>query len=124
MSYAWPDDAAGKLPAQKRPREDDGEPPPAKKRRLDPGEVRLFSANTCGFDAQKWKNIEKMANDHDIDVITLQEGVLVQISKKGMRRLGCPRRNGLISLPKWAKNRNLILLKNPLMWRVCWKVSC
>ena len=74
MSYAWPDDAAGKLPAQKRPREDAGEPPPAKKRRRDPGEVRLFSANTCGFDAQKWKNIEKMANDHDIDVITLQEG--------------------------------------------------
>jgi hypothetical protein len=54
MSYAWRDDAASKLPAQKRPRDDAGEQPPANKRRRDPGEVRLFSANTCGFD---WESI-------------------------------------------------------------------
>jgi hypothetical protein len=62
------------LPPKKRKRPDAAGEPPAKKAKRVPGEVRLLSANTCGFDEHKWRNLEKMAVDHDIDLIAIQEG--------------------------------------------------
>ena len=48
--------------------------PPTKKRNTNPGSISFLSANVCGFDAPKWANLKKMADDNDIDVIMLQEG--------------------------------------------------
>jgi hypothetical protein len=38
-----------------------------------PGEVRILSANTCGFDKAKWENLKKMADSNDVDLIFMQE---------------------------------------------------
>jgi hypothetical protein len=48
--------------------------PPKKKARTNPGEVAFLSSNVCGFDTQKWGNLKQMADDHDIDIIAIQEG--------------------------------------------------
>jgi endonuclease/exonuclease/phosphatase family metal-dependent hydrolase len=37
------------------------------------GELRILSANTCGFDKEKWKNLQKMADSNEVDVIFMQE---------------------------------------------------
>jgi hypothetical protein len=48
--------------------------PPTKKRKTDPGSISFLSANVCGFDALKWANLKRMADDNEIDVIMIQEG--------------------------------------------------
>jgi hypothetical protein len=58
----------------KRKNSDSTGEPPTKKRKVTPGEITFLSANVCGFDAAKWANIQKMADDNEIDVIMIQEG--------------------------------------------------
>jgi hypothetical protein len=48
--------------------------PPTKKARTNPGDVTFLSANVCGFDAPKWANLKKMADNMAIDIIFIQEG--------------------------------------------------
>ncbi len=48
--------------------------PPTKKVRTTPGEISVLTSNACGLDRPTWENIEKMANDNDIDIIAIQEG--------------------------------------------------
>jgi endonuclease/exonuclease/phosphatase family metal-dependent hydrolase len=37
------------------------------------GEVRILSANTCGFDKAKWEKLKKMADSNEVDLIFMQE---------------------------------------------------
>lgn len=46
----------------------------ATKRPRQAGEVRILSANTCGFNADKWEKLKAMAITEDIDMVTIQEG--------------------------------------------------
>jgi hypothetical protein len=39
------------------------------------GKVSILSANTCGFNREKWDNLQGMADSQDIDIIFLQESL-------------------------------------------------
>jgi len=43
-----------------------------------PGEVRVLSANTCGLNPSKMKKLKTMVENHDLDVLMIQEGCSAQ----------------------------------------------
>jgi endonuclease/exonuclease/phosphatase family metal-dependent hydrolase len=55
---------------RKRPEEEEEEILPD---RSNPSEVRILSANTCGFDKAKWENLKRIADSNDVDLIFMQE---------------------------------------------------
>lgn len=52
------------------------------------GEVRILSANTCGFNEEKWKNLQEMADSNEMDLIFMQKCLAPEQVKEIVGKIG------------------------------------